>query len=317
MHPHRRIPWFLSGFLLVAFLAPVQAQPEAKKPAPSKFIRIQKDMKEQPVALETAIVRYRPASGKGDLVVDLVGVVHIGEAAYYRKLNKHFEQYDVLLYELVGPPGAKPVKGARSDNPLAWVQKIMTLVLDLDSQLEHIDYTKKNFVHADMSPEEMAKAIKKRGDDGLTLALSIAADILRKHNMEAQRPKGKGAPPPELPDITSLLTDPAAPSKIKRMLASQFEDLEAGGGLGPTLDTILVADRNQAALKVLSKELAKGHKKIGIFYGAAHMPDFEKRLREDFDLVPVSTIWMPAWDLRLRERGLEDLLFRLLRDGLP
>jgi hypothetical protein len=159
----------------------------------------------------------------------------------------------------------------------------------------------------------MKEAIKKRGDTGLTLALSIAADLLRQQNLMEQNPK-KGVKGTELPDLRSLITDKAAPSKIKRLLAEQFDNLE--NGLGPTLNTILVADRNQAALKVMQKEMAKGKKKIGIFYGAAHMPDFEKRLREDYGLVPVETTWLPAWDLRLRETGLEDLMFRLLRESL-
>ena len=78
----------------------------------------------------------------------------------------------------------------------------------------------------------------------------------------------------------------------------------------------LIDDRNQAAMRVLGKELAKGKKKLGIFYGAAHMPYFEKRLRDEYDLVPVSTHWLRAWDLELRERNLEDLLFRLLEESL-
>ena len=42
---------------------------------------------------------------KHDVTIDLIGAVHIGEKAYYDKLNKEFEQYDVLLYELVAPEG--------------------------------------------------------------------------------------------------------------------------------------------------------------------------------------------------------------------
>src|SRR5262249_15762029 len=161
--------------------------------------------------------------------------VHIGERAYYKKLNKIFEQYDVLLYELVGPQGATPVKGKRSDNPLAWVQRLMTLVLDLDSQLEHIDYAKKNFVHADLSPGQMGEAIKKRGGDGLTLALSIVADMLRQQNLLDREAKKNPGKTPEFPDLVSLLDDPTAISKIKRVLAAQFDHLDGpGGGIGPT-----------------------------------------------------------------------------------
>src|SRR5262249_45772375 len=221
---------------------------------------------------------------------------------------------DSMLYELVAPQGTKPIKGEGGGNPLRIVQKIISVALDLESQIEHIDYTKKNFVHADLSPAEMAEAIKKRGDTGLTLALSLAADILRQQNLMGDKKPGKGA---EMPDLTSLVTDPTALSKIKRVFAQQLAAIdEPGSGLGPTLNTILVTDRNKAAMKVLKKEIARGQKKIAIFYGAAHMPDFEQRLRDELGLVPVGTTWLPAWDLRLRERGLEELLFRMLRDTL-
>src|SRR5262245_4096260 len=209
----------LTGVLTIASLAPAQTgsphsdtKPQVKKAAPSKFIRVVRD-DDGPTALETAIIRYRPASGQGDLVVDLVGVVHIGERGYYKKLNKTFEQYDVLLYELVAQQGPRPKKGEKSDNLLRLVQKIMTVVLDLDSQIEHIDYSKKNFVHADLSPEEMAQAIKKRGDDGLTLALSIAADVLRQQNLMEQEQKKNPAKTPELPDLMALLQDRKATSQ--------------------------------------------------------------------------------------------------------
>ena len=56
-------------------------------------------------------------------------------------------------------------------------------------------------------------------------------------------------------------------------------------------------DRNAAALKVLQKQLAAGKKRIGIFYGAAHLPDLEKHLVEDFGLARGSQQWLTAWDL--------------------
>lgn len=331
----------LIAFTCLAFLAPARAQVQADPPkvdaprldakapnraAAAKFLRIRSE-NDAPVALETAIVRYRPRSGEGDLTVDLIAVVHIGERSYYQKLNRHFEQYDALLYELVAPEGARPappagslrkggIRGGRSDNPLGLLQKMTSLFLGLHLQVDQIDYSPKNFVHADLSPEGMAAAIKKRGDDGLTLALSITADLLRQQNL-LQQPGAKPGAGGNLPDLQALLDDPAASSKIKRLLARQFEQLDdANGPLGRTLGTILIDDRNQAAMRVLGKEIAKGKKKLGIFYGAAHMPDFHKRLRDEFDLVPASTRWLSAWNLELRERNLEDLLLRLLEESL-
>jgi len=246
--------------------------------------------------------------------VDLIAVVHVGDREYYDKLNLQFEQYDVVLYELVAPQGTRIPKGGRraGDNPLAMLQHLAKTVLGLETQTDRIDYTRKNFVHADMSPADMAEAMRKRGDNGVTLFLSVAADLLRQQNLAEIKPPKKGAKADEVPDLLSLLLDPGASVKLKRLLAPQLADMAGGTGLGPTLNTILVSDRNQAALKILQKELAKGRKKIAIFYGAAHMPDFERRLREHFGLRRQGEQWLTAWDLRGDRSDAGDLLKRLL-----
>jgi hypothetical protein len=216
------------------------------------------------------------------------------------------------LYELVAPKGTRIPRGGRpaTDNPLLLVQKIATLVLNLDLQTEQVDYTAKNFVHADMSPADIAEGIRKRGDDSTTIFLNIAADLIRQYNLQSAKKPTAGD---SAPDLLALLGDPAGPSKLKRMLAEQLAALEAPeGALGRTINRILIRDRNQAALDVLDKERAKGHKKLAIFYGAGHMPDFERRLRADYGLQQVKTEWLAAWDLRLREIGLEDMLWKLL-----
>ncbi len=298
----------LAGPLLAADPPALNKTEPKKKTEPTTFLRVKRDKKDVPVALETAIVRYVPKGGEAGVTVDLIGAVHIGDKAYYEALNKQMEQYDVLLYELVAPEGTVIPKGGKREktNPLSMVQDMMKNVLDLDSQVEQIDYTRKNFVHADLSPEKMKEAMKERGEDGLTIALSVAADILRKQNLEELKKekepaKGKkDKDEDEEPDLLGMLLDPQAAVKLKRQMAEQFESAGDDGGLGPTIGNILVADRNKACLKVLQKEIAKGKKKIGIFYGAAHMPDFEKRLGEDFDLKKDKVEWLTAWDLKKR-----------------
>src|SRR5262249_8680637 len=224
--------------------------------------------------------------------------------------------------ELVAPQGTRPPKGGRREggNPLALIQDMMRLGLQLESQMEHIDYTKKNLGHADLSFQEMGKAMRERGDDGLTIALGVVADLMRQQNLmrdgAAKKPVGKPQSQPEpLNDIFGMLLDPDGPVKLKRMMAQQFEDLgNPAGGLGQTLSTLLIADRNAAAIKVLQKEMAKGTKRIAIFYGAAHMPDFENRLQAGVGLKRESEKWLTAWDLRPRPgTGIEDVLKRLLK----
>ena len=130
------------------------------------------------------------------------------------------------------------------------MQRLLKSVLQLESQTELIDYTKKNFVHADLSPEQMMEAMKVRGEDGWTLALGIAADMLRQQNVAAKKKPEKPAAKEEDIDIFSLFSDPQGPMKLKRLMAGQFEAMEApGGGLGQTLNTVLITDRNAAAMK--------------------------------------------------------------------
>src|SRR6478609_234975 len=73
----------IKALLLLLFLVPTLA---AAEPNPeSSFLRIQRDQSREPVALQTVIAKYVPASGAKGVEIDLVAVVHIGEKAYYER----------------------------------------------------------------------------------------------------------------------------------------------------------------------------------------------------------------------------------------
>ena len=42
--------------------------------------------------------------------------------------------------------------------------------------------------------------------------------------------------------------------------------------------TVIIESRNERCLEVLQQQLAAGRKKLGIYYGAAHMEHIERRL---------------------------------------
>jgi hypothetical protein len=73
------------------------------------------DMGEAGTELQTAIVTYSKEGGwweglvgKGPIEVDLVACVHIADKSYYQGLQKEFEGYDRVLYEVshgIGPYG--------------------------------------------------------------------------------------------------------------------------------------------------------------------------------------------------------------------
>jgi hypothetical protein len=172
------------------------------------------------------------------------------------------------------------------------MQNLAKDVLELDHQLEEIDYTKPNFVHADMSPDDFRKAMEERNDSFLKMYFRlIGAAMAQQTELGA---KG-GASDVEL--IAALFSSDR-PRRLKIVLAKQLSEMESlmvsfGGEEG----TVIITDRNKKALEVLKQQLAKGKKKIGIFYGAGHLNDMDKRLRKDFSFQPKSIAWLTAWDL--------------------
>ncbi len=276
----------------------------------SSYLRLQRNEQGEPVALQTATSRFVSQREAAGLTVDLIGVVHIADRKYYKAFNQQFKQYDVLLYELVAPAGTVIPQGGRqaADNPITMMQDMAQSMLGLASQTDHVDYTADNFVHADMSPAEMAEAMQARGDNAMTFALSAAADLIRQANLRAKQleeeQRRSGAKPAAPVDLISMLTDSGSGKKLKVQMAEQFGAMgSADMALGATINQSIVKDRNAAAMRVLQKQVALGHRKIGIFYGAAHMPDFETRLMRDLGLRRKSTNWQTAWDLTVETKS--------------
>jgi hypothetical protein len=281
-------------------LAAQEAAVDAKSawtPA-TEFLRLSRTEARLPKSLEVATTTYRSDDPAG-VSVDLIGAVHIGERRYYSELNKLFDSYDVLLYELVAAENTVIPKGGKREgsNPVAMLQDAAKSMLGLESQLEWIDYTKSHMVRADMTPQQIASKMEERGETAMTIALSTMADMMRQQNLAARKSNQQAEVNP-LSD-TSLFDLLGDPTKMKQIMAEQF--VATGSldqSLGGALNQMLVVDRNAEALKGLQKQIAAGKKKIGVFYGAAHMPDFEKRLTTDFGLKKVDQKWLVAWDLQ-------------------
>jgi len=279
---------------MVRFLFPLLFLIACTIQAETKFIKVSEDGTGKIVSLDTGTVSYT----KGDLQVDLVGVIHIGDKSYYEKLNESFKQYDVVLFELVAPPGTRPADqpAEKKENPLALLQNLMKDAMQLDHQLKIVDYSVGNFVHADLSFEGMKKAAADRGEDKITIGLGLGRDLKLFINKQ-QRKQELGQAPPDLNPLALLLGDKNEGKKLKRYFAQTIKGTN-GAGVGKTIENSLVNDRNEACLKVMKEQIEAGKKKIAIFYGAAHMPHFEKRLVLDFDLKKSGQTWQKAWDLK-------------------
>ncbi len=256
--------------------------------ADTEFTRIAKTDAGKPRALQLAIVTYAPRGG-GDQRVDLVSAVHIGDRAYYQALNERFSDYDALLYELVAPEGAIVERGAQARGGLSGGQMAMGRALDLEFQLSEVDYTASNFVHADLSPSEMVASMKERDESAYSLFWSVVYASIRQQQRDPLGTK-------EVAKVTQAITSDTD-NRLKLLMAFEFADLGTFKDLlGNDADSTLIGARNQRAIDVMEREFATGKKSLGIFYGAAHMPDLENRL-EALDFVPVATRWVDAWAL--------------------
>ena len=278
--------------------------PAAKKPAvqgkkeDSSYLRILRNDDDDPIAMQTSVLTFRyPTDGKktnskAGVTVDLIGAVHVADKGYFKRLNGLFTKYDALLYELVAPEDNNVPSGGKSRHAVGQMQQGMKSMLELSYQLEEIDYTKRNFVHADMSPEEFARVMGERNETWLTMMLKMMGSA-----MALQKADGRGSDA----DILFAFFANDRALRLKRVMSTQFGNLEGTMSVleGENGSTI-IGERNNKALAVLRRELKAGKKRIGIFYGAGHFPDMEKKLTEKFGLYPdkKSIKWLTAWDMK-------------------
>ena len=283
--------------LVVAFVAPdVQnaraAQPGSFPASPAtEFARVTHTAEGQPLALQIAITRYVSNGGEQDLSVDLIGAVHVGDAAYYADLNRRFREYDAVLFELVAPEGAYARVGdSERRGFISTAQMAMTRALGLSFQLDEIDYGRTNFVHADLSPSELAQSMADRDE---SLYVYFWRLLYASINEAAKDPLGIRA----MRDITAALKS-GQDNAFKVAFAYEMTNIESvSGALDGPGGSALIDARNQRAIDVLEEQVESGARRIGIFYGVAHMPDFEERLIGQLSLEYQNTQWVNAWRL--------------------
>jgi len=260
--------------------------------SPPEFVRLKRDENQQPIAMQVAVVRFTPRNSRLSLqYVDLITAVHIGEHDYYQIINTLFTHYDAVLYELVAPEGTRIPNGEREHkNIISSLQSWMRKLLGMSMQLEEVDYTAPNLVHADLSGDEFRQSMAKRNESvaGM-IGKAWVAGMGKQYSTEALLSEARL--------IKGLL------SGDRRLALKNFmaEQMVQGMNLGTAIEgkegSTLVAERNKKTLKVLRRQIEAGKQKLAIFYGAAHMQDMSRRLMAEFELVPTQIAWIDAWKL--------------------
>jgi hypothetical protein len=301
--------------LFTCFVSCLRAAPEAVEGAAEapEFIRVEET--ETATRLQTAVVRFT----KGEASVELVGAIHIADRKYYGALNQRFEGYEALLYEGIGggqpaaapapaageapaeePIGPEAAEEAPVDEPSAdgepkpaaakgKLDGLHTAYesgakwLGLAYQMKEIDYRKPNFVHADLSMAEFTALQAERGE-------SLIGFVLKTGLKKTDKPVKE---PSTLKLLASLVRGDKGGLKreLVHTLGAGDDQVAALAG-----DNVIIGDRNAKCLEVLDREVVAGKKKLGIFYGAAHFPDMERRLIEG-GWRKTGEEWMTAWDI--------------------
>lgn len=340
MRRHPLAPWLVLALLAIGIALararagddrPPPAAPAAAHPGESpaaayaedaaaasdklEFVRFSDDGKGGGT-LDTAIASYENSAG---VAVHLVAAVHVGEKAYYKGLSDTFDRYDALLYELVKPrdaavPGAadddaenEPGAGDARDGPqvrgaaaIGGLQAMLKNVLKLEFQLEQINYDRPNFVHADLDVETFNEMQAERGESLFRLMLRSMM-----HEMSRQRQgEGRAGRQVTIFDLLAAMRSPDSARQYKLLFARHMQDIEAQiQGIEGKDGSVIIAERNKAALRVLERSIAEGKRSIGVFYGAGHMRGIEDALLDEMGFKRTGVEWRIAWDMRAAGDG--------------
>jgi len=263
---------FLGIFLLSAHAK----EPVSKDSLDSARVKIKDDQK----SFQTVIWSYQ----KDNRQIDLVGVIHIGDKAYYQKLNKHFTTYDTVFFEMTGTKASianlqrnKAKKAEKKYEGLNQLYSLYQSLMDLTLQVEVVDYSQNNFIHADMTADEFHKAQKEAGEDITDAILSSNIDLSEVDQGIMMR---------------AMMTGESNLLKNEIMTLMQ----KADEAMANDENSVLISGRNDKCLQIVNENLETNQKikKAAIFYGAAHLPDFHHKLLKS-GWKRTDTQWLNAW----------------------
>lgn len=212
------------------------------------------------------------------------------------------------------------------------IQKDLAEALGLRFQLDGIDYTRPHFRNSDMTVDQIQSVLfgepgdehddannaeprnSGEGDAQRSGAASAADGLFRTLSGESFLAKVSGF----LLKIIGASESGRAVTKLAlvEMLTMADELLASQPGELGKLMKVLVHDRNTVVIEDISEIRAgePGTRSVGVFYGAGHFPDMERRLSEEFGYSCRGEIWLPAISVNPERAGVTDSQARFLRE---
>jgi len=274
-----------------------RVEQDESEPKPGTFMRYAPPEGEQGGGLDVAITYYvHPDGGPR---VDLVGAVHIADAAFYRELQKALEDAGEVLYEGIKPKGTSNAEFDRGPppdrpkGPVRVLQEKMASWLGLVFQLDGISYRRPHFVHADVTTEalegtddETKAEVEESARSGIFAQAAFMNGLLQLAGPLFDLLLGRGAK--------------AGPLRkgLKRSMAEMLGSMDIEARIrsaDPERAAWILDRRNDVAIERLKEELAKAPEgPLAIFYGAGHMRGLEKALLA-MGYRRAGARWLRAW----------------------
>lgn len=188
------------------------------------------------------------------------------------------------------------------------LQRELARMLGLEFQLDRIDYSRQGWVVSDMTFAELERAFERRGvDDGM-----VQGSL-----------RGGGLSGEAMATVMTILKVMDAASGGSAGEAVKLLMVQVLGSKGATEGSMLgeegkviLDDRNEVVWQDLQRRLsADPPARIAIFYGAAHMSDFARRLGA-LGYRPGDVTWSTTLSADPRRAGVDDPTLRSLREAM-
>lgn len=248
--------------------------------------------------LETSVTRFRHPQSQQ--LVSLVAAVHIAEAGYYQQIQEQLDRHDLVLYEMVGGPAPGSPEAAAELQPhdrddegsrlqfISTLQKGMQDLLQLEHQMDQIDYTRGNLRHADLTSRAFSLALQVHGlfdIDPNALMKGLAPAMLDGFGLQA----ALSTQDDQTVNRVRWVMAQTLSKSANQMAMLGVSDIEKP-------EDLILGIRNDQLWKVLQRSVPERWRRIAIFYGAAHLPDIRRRLLEQ-GWVQIEAVWIPAWKI--------------------
>ena len=248
-------------------------------PPPTSYIRALRT--EEGGTLDVGVGAFERADGRR---VYLVGAVHIAHPETFAEQQSILDSMDLVLWEGVGGHEKPSEEAMERFDVLFKVQTALKNILNLDFQLERIDYHRGFWCNSDMGLNQLQAELDRRN-----LSIMPNEELVR----GLFGTIFKVIDPKKVPRNEQV-------GRTYRALVAPFmadtEQIFAQAG-AEGLKEVLINMRNRKVMDDLAVVLAEpdAPQRIAIYYGAGHLPDMARILVDEMGFSYLGAHWITAW----------------------